>query len=353
MTLRDHGGGVALRSPTPLEGRLREALARATRTGDDGPLRALGGAEPSDRRDGLATLAVVHGLSMAPIESLAGSEVWQHHPAVAELRWRLEATLVEHLDSLAAEQLPDLPDDEGAVAAMRRLARLDAVPEVYRWLAERATLDQLVEFLELEGGPDGGFDDLVALCQIGLSGRPKVVLAANYWDEMGRGDLDEVHTELHRRLASALGLDGRACAPVPEPALLRGVLGSFLALSRAHQPEAVGAFGLIELQAGPRCRWVLKALARLDAPADAVPFYAEHAEADPRHGKDWLDHAVTELATDPRWAAGIVRGARWRAAVGSAFFAHALWSVAGPSCHRAEDEPGLDIGSGAERARAS
>ena len=60
-----------------------------------------------------------------------------------------------------------------------------------------------------------------------------------------------------------------------------------------------------------------------------MPFYAEHAEADPRHGKDWLDNAVTELATDPRWAEGMVRGARWRAAAGIQFFADVLPLVAG------------------------
>jgi hypothetical protein len=352
VTLRNHGGGVALRSPTPLEGRLLDALRRASCSGDDGPLRALVGAEPSDPRDGLATLGLIHGLSMAPIEELAGAEQWQHHPAVADLRWRLEVSLVERLDALAAEQLPDMPDDDGAVAALRRLAHVDAVPEVYRWLAERATFDELIGFLALEGGPDGGFDDLVALCQVGLSGRPKLVLAANYWDEMGRGELEEVHTALHRRLGEALGLSGRSAEPLPEWALLRGVLGSFLALSRAHQPEAVGAFGLIELQAGPRCRWVLKALDRLDAPHDAAPFYAEHAEADPRHGKDWLDHAVAELATDPRWAEGIVRGARWRAAVGSAFFAQALVAVTGAVPDRVSDSD-LDADLGAGRARAS
>ena len=66
MTLRNHGGGVALRSPTPLEGRLRGALRQASSTGDDGPLRALVGAEPADGRDGPATLALIHGLSMSP-----------------------------------------------------------------------------------------------------------------------------------------------------------------------------------------------------------------------------------------------------------------------------------------------
>jgi hypothetical protein len=146
---------------------------------------------------------------------------------------------------------------------------------------------------------------------------------------MGRGDLAEFHTELHHRLSDALALRAVPREEQPEEALERGVLGSFLALSRAHHPEAVGALGMVELQAGPRCRWVLKALDRLQAPEGAVPFYAEHATADPHHGKDWLDHAVAELATDPRWAAGIVRGARWRVVVSRRFFAAALDAVRG------------------------
>ena len=34
------------------------------------------------------------------------------------------------------------------------------------------TAADLVDFLALEGGPDADFDDLVALCQIGLRGSP-------------------------------------------------------------------------------------------------------------------------------------------------------------------------------------
>ncbi len=319
----------AQRSPSRLEDRLGAALRLATTTGDDAALRLLADADALDRRDGLAALAAIHDLSLAPVDRLGGTERWQHHPAVAELRLRLEADLVAHLDQLDAETDWDLPDPDDAVDSMRRLARLDAVPEVYRWLAEEATFDQLVEFLSLEGGPDGGFDDLVALCQVGLSGRAKLVLGRNYWDEMGRGDERCVHTVLHEQLARALRLQAVPRAEQPVEALERAVLGSFLVLSRAHQPEAVGALGMVELQAGPRCRWVLKALQRLDAPAGAVPFYAEHAEADPRHGKDWLDHAVTELAADPRWARGMVRGARWRALVSRRFFDAALLAVRG------------------------
>jgi hypothetical protein len=107
----------------------------------------------------------------------------------------------------------------------------------------------------------------------------------------------------------------------PIEALERAVFGTLLATNRHLQREMVGALGLTELQAGPRCRKVVKALQRVDAPLDAFPFYEEHAVADPRHGKDWLDHVIAPLAEDPAWAAGMVRGARWRSIVNDRFFA--------------------------------
>jgi hypothetical protein len=234
------------------------------------------------------------------------------------MKWYLEDQLVRWLDGVDAQTEWDLPED--AAAAMRALGARDLVPSVYDWLAEEASFGDLVAFLSLEGGPDGGFDDLVALCEVGLVGEPKLELARNYWDEMGRGAATDVHTELHRRLSRALGLRAVPRQEQPPAVLLRAALGSLLATNRYLQPELVGALGLTELQAGPRCRRVLAALHRLDAPADAFPFYEEHATADPRHGKDWLDHVVVPLARDPAWARGIVRGARWRSLVNAAFF---------------------------------
>ncbi|MCU1379126.1 MAG: hypothetical protein JWN29_2109 [Acidimicrobiales bacterium] len=281
-------------------------------------LDALTRAQPVDRRDTLLTLLAVHDLHTAPIDRLGDRVRWQHHPAVADLKWRLEEQLLAWLDDEDADVDWDLPGD--AVAALRALGARDLIPPVYDWLAEDADADELVAFLSLEGGPDGGFDDLVAACQIGLDGDAKLELARNYWDEMGNGSLDAVHTELHRRLAAALGLRAVPRGQQPIEALERAALGSVLATNRHLQREMVGALGLIELQAGPRCRRVVKGLRRLDAPADAFPFYEEHAVADPRHGKGWVDHAVATLAEDPEWAAGMVRGARWRSLVNRRFF---------------------------------
>ena len=194
------------------------------------------------------------------------------------------------------------------------------VPSIYRWIAASASWAGLRAFLEMEGGPDGGFDDFVAIGQIGLLGEPKLELARNYWDEMGRGSPGNVHTQLQHRMAAAVGLGSTPRSLLPIEALDRALLSTMLATNRRLQPELIGALGLIELQAGPRCRSVVRAMHRLGASEDALAFYQEHTVADPKHGKAWLNHVVRPLSTDPWWAAGMVRGALYRSTVNAAFF---------------------------------
>lgn len=265
----------------------------------------------------LIELLDLHDLHLAPIADLGARARLQHHPDIAARKWELEKWFLERIEAFDAPWV----ERGDAAGSMRALARIDLVPPVYDWLAEEATLDETRDYLSIEGGPDGGFDDLVAACQIGIDGEAKLELARNYWDEMGNGRLSRVHTELHRKLSRALDLRAVRREELPVEALDRAALGSFLATNRWLQPEMVGALGLIELQAGPRCRKVVRGLERLGCGWDAIDFYAEHAEADPRHGKDWIDNVVQSLQEDDAWARGMLRGARWRSAVNARFFA--------------------------------
>jgi len=263
------------------------------------------------------TLLAIYDLSTAPLPSLGATARYAGHPGIAALKARLESVWLAELEAVP---LPAGLPASGA-AGMRRLAARDRLPQAYRWLARESTWDELVRFLAIEGGPDGGFDDLVAACQVGLSGSPKLELAQNYWDEMGNGRLEGVHTTMHESMARAINMPWIPRAEQAVEALERVALGGLFASSHWLQPEMVGALGLLELQAGPRCRLVLQAFDRLGAPSAAYPFYAEHAEVDPRHGKDWLDKAVVPLCEQqPEWAPRIVRGAWWRSSTNRALF---------------------------------
>ena len=310
----------------------RESLdSRLSAALKDGPdaLDALVGAEAVDQRDGVLTLLRIHDLHLAPLEDLAGSEKWQHHPAIADLKWRLEKTFLDSVHAYDAERSWTLPADP--VRALRMIAKSDRVPAVYDWLATRCSLRQLVRFIELEGGPDGGFDDLVAICQIGLDGDAKLEMARNYWDEMGRGHATQVHTELHRRLKTALGLRTVSRHEQPLEALERAALGSLFATNRSLQLEMLGALGLIELQAGPRCRRVSAGLRRVSAPLDSLPFYEEHTAIDPIHGKHWLERVIAPLGVRRDASDKIVEGARWRSTLNARFLERAACLVGGPA----------------------
>jgi hypothetical protein len=278
---------------------------------------------PESRTDRFLTLLQIYDLMTAPLQGNELSARWAGHPAIAAVKLRLEDAWIAELDAAdgRATGSGGSGDADDPVRAMRALAARDRLPAVYHWVAEEATLDGLRRFLAIEGGPDGGFDDLVALCQVGLSGAAKLELGRNYWDEMGDGDPAEVHTDLHRQMAGIVGIPVLPRADLPKPALERAALGGLLATNRWLQPEMLGALGLTELQAGPRCRLVLQGFERLGLPREAQHFYAVHADVDPRHGKDWLEKAIAPIALErPEWGARMVRGARWRWQVNAGLF---------------------------------
>ncbi|HUR13100.1 MAG TPA: iron-containing redox enzyme family protein [Mycobacteriales bacterium] len=285
-----------------------------------------------ERRDRFLSLLEIYDLHLAPLDELGDVARFQNDPFVARRKAALEGEWLLELEALwqSVPQEGDATAVDEAVAWIRGVAVDERLPTAYHWLADQATWEQVVDFLALEGGPDGGFDDLVALCQVGLSGSAKVELGKNYWDEMGNGDLEAVHTRLHDQLVAALDLPAIARESLPVEALERAALNGLLATNRWLQPEMIGALGLTELQAGPRCRKVLQAFDRLGAPPAAYPFYTEHADVDPVHGKDWVEKVIAPtIAQIPAWGPRIVKGALWRAKVNLAFFeaAHAQIAV--------------------------
>ena len=292
---------------------LADAIASALATPSEFDIDRLVTSAPAGLRDRFLALLHIYDLHTAPLDRIGPAARLQHHPAIAAVKTRCEQDWLAELDELPVAS-------ENVVAEMRALAAGDRLPAVYRWLAREADWPELVEFLALEGGPDAGFDDLVAACQIGLTGSAKLELATNYWDEMGNGDAGEVHTTLHDQLVAAIRMPEVPVHTLPVSALARNALGGLLATNRWLQPEMLGALGLIELQAGPRCRLVLQALARCGAPAEAMRFYEVHADVDPRHGNDWLHNVIAPIIAErPELGPRILQGAVWRSAVNATF----------------------------------
>jgi len=108
-----------------------------------------------------------------------------------ELEMReLEGEMVEAARADLAEQIAAVPEDADAFMDWFEGLR-DTGPgqndALFPWLATRASMEAMRWFVSQEIGGEAGFDDLVALAQVRLPAQPKLEMARNYWDEMGRG----------------------------------------------------------------------------------------------------------------------------------------------------------------------
>ena len=125
----------------------------------DGPLLAhLVDRPVLDARDRALTLLRTYDLHTAPLAVLGEAVRHQGHPVIAAIkRGREDQWLAElELTWSARQCLGDLGTVPGAVAGLRAVAAEGRLPPAYRWLAGEATWPDLVAFLALEGGPDGG-----------------------------------------------------------------------------------------------------------------------------------------------------------------------------------------------------
>ena len=254
-----------------------------------------GNALEAVRQDLFRTLHAQYAAYLSPPEDFQRIPRLNADPAIA----RLEQTWLDWEDAQVDEaRLPrtaaEFPDWFRAVSANH------VQPEFCRYLAEDATIAELALFFLAEELVDGRFDDLVALAQLGSAGAMKLVMAENYWDEMGEGKLERMHTVLfehsarymRERLAErGYDADQVICAEIFENACLTLMYG----IHRHLIPRSVGALGLMEHSAPPRFTAMVAGCTRLGVPEDVIMYQRIHVHVDEDHGAEWLDNVLTPL----------------------------------------------------------
>jgi hypothetical protein len=192
---------------------------------------------------------------------------------------------------------------------------------LFPWLASEASLAEMRWFLAQEIAGEAGFDDLTAMTLIGMPVRPKLALAANFWDEMGRGGHRGMHGPMLESLAKHLSLDVPKDKVVWQALALANTMAG-LASTRRYAFHSVGALGVIELTAPGRAASVAEGLRRLGVPTKYRHYFALHAVLDVKHSAVWNAEVITPLvAEDPRRATAIAEGALMRLECGAACFA--------------------------------
>jgi hypothetical protein len=191
---------------------------------------------------------------------------------------------------------------------------------LFPWLASHCSMDQMKWFLTQEVAGEAGFDDLTALTQIKLPTRPKLELARNYWDEMGRGNPKAMHGRLLEALANHLELNPAPETTVTESLALANTMAG-LAANRGYAYQSIGALGVIEMTAPARSKATSAGLKRLGVKAGERHYFALHAILDVKHSLAWNSEAIKPLIlADPRAATAIAEGALMRLTCGARCF---------------------------------
>ena len=235
----------------------------------------------------------------------------------------IEGRWIERERAAIAERAATAPRDPDAFIAWFEALKATGPGQgdpLFDWLASTATLAEMRWFLTQEAAGEAGFDDLVALTQVKLPPQPKLELARNYWDEMGRGNIKGMHGLLLDDLVATLDI-----APTIETtaweslALANMMLG--LATSRRYAYHSVGALGVVELTAPGRVAKVAQGLRRLGLSDRERRYFDLHAVLDVKHSAAWNAEALVPLvASDPAIATALAEGALMRLQCGERCF---------------------------------
>lgn len=239
---------------------------------------------------------------------------------------RLELGFLEELRSEVADEAAAAPvDPDGFVAWLEGLERTGPGQHdrLFDWLEGEASVDDLKVYLTQEAAGEAGFDDLVALTQVRLPDRPKMELARNYWDEMGRGNPKGMHGPMLHYVVEALDLTPSIDTTCWESLALANAMTA-MATNRSYAWHSVGALGAIELTAPARSAAVSRSMRRLGYDAKLRRYFDLHAVLDIKHSEEWNKEAIRPALEDkaegPARARAMAEGALMRLKCGERCF---------------------------------
>jgi len=248
---------------------------------------------------------------------------WQMRMEHDAIMARLEGGFLEELRHDVVAEAAEAPTDaDGFIAWFEDLKQTGPGQDdtLFPWLSEAATREQVCWFLEQEAAGEAGFDDLVALTQVKLPAGPKLELARNYWDEMGRGNIKGMHGPMLGELVETLSLTPEIETTVWESLALANAMTA-MASTRRYAWHSVGALGVIELTAPGRSAHTAAALRRIGLSQRERRYFDLHAVLDVKHSEDWNREALRPLVEeDPRRATAMAEGALIRLRCGARCF---------------------------------
>ncbi len=251
------------------------------------------------------------------------SDEWEWEPGLIQVRRLLERPFEEALRAAAqsaAGEL-DLPPaaemtSDAVADVLFGLAATDTGPSVSRYVAKKATLDQLKEFLAHKSVYQLKEADPHTWAIPRLTGRAKAALVEIQADEYGGGRPDRMHSALFARTMRGLGMDdhyGAYVNAVPAVSLAAVNMMSLFGLNRRLRGAITGHLAIYEMTSSQPNRLYGSGFRRHGFDSEVTHYFDEHVEADAVHeqiaGRDLaggLVEAEPELLGDVLFGATAV-----------------------------------------------
>ena len=247
---------------------------------------------------------------------------WEWNPGLIAVRQLLEEPFELALRSAArlfagSVQPPAAGLDSDAVAdILFGLAGQEGGPSMSRFVAKKATLDQLGEFLVHKSIYQLKEADPHTWAIPRLTGRAKAALVEIQADEYGGGRPDRMHSALFARTMRGLGLDGvygGYVDAVPAISLAAVNMMSLFGLNRRLRGAIAGHLAIYEMTSSRPNQLYGNGFRRLGFGDEVTGYFDEHVEADAVHeqiaGRDLaggLVEAEPDLLSDVLFGATAV-----------------------------------------------
>jgi hypothetical protein len=188
-------------------------------------------------------------------------------------------------------------------AAMRRHKVFDH--PLFDYMMTDASLDELKGFVKFESIMNIEFFDYLALAIIGTNNQAKSEIAANMWDEAGRGVIDKFHTVLFKKFIDDLGIHynrNEILATMPWEGVAGINLFNYFAIYPFNKMKYFGMLAATEMLDPGHYNKLIKGIARICKGKNINhDYYIEHETLDVEHANGWLRNVIMPiLAANPK-----------------------------------------------------
>ncbi|WHE35034.1 iron-containing redox enzyme family protein [Microbacterium sp. BDGP8] len=275
--------------------------------------RALAETGDTLRDDDLQlALFLMYALHYGSLPGLDAS--WEWEPSLIAARGRIERAFEAGLRDSAEVIDPPEPDRDAVARWLFDLTAPTAGPGMSRYVAKKASLEQLREFLILRTVYTLREADPHSWAIPRLSGRSKAALVEIQSDEYGGGDPARVHATIFAQSVRGAGLDdtyGAYIDMVPAVVLASHNAMSLFGLHRRLRGAIVGHLAAFEMTSSIPNRSYGDGFRRLGFGTDVTWYFDEHVEADAVHEQIAGRDLAGSLAEDePDLLPDILFGAR-------------------------------------------